>query len=65
MSHKIELTGRTQYRVQYRWLRKPLVVLQLEEHHTWYLSDENGLGHDFDYCSWRDAEVGDVTLKGS
>lgn len=64
MSHGVKLTGRTRYRVQQRLFSKPLVVLQVEERHVGYVPDQYGIGSDFDYCTWRDAEVGDVTVKG-
>lgn len=63
MSHTVTLTGRTRCRVQTRLFRKPLVVLQVEERHKGYIADEHGPGPDFDYFSWRDAEIGDVTVK--
>lgn len=54
-------TGRTRHRIETRLLRKPLLVLQYEWRTTGYYVDMYGDGQDYDYCYWKDAEVGDVT----
>lgn len=59
-------TGAKRHRVETRWFRKPLVVLQVEMHakghsYTAYL----GLGHNIDYKYWRDAQVEDITEENT
>lgn len=51
-------TVRMRYRVETRWLRKPLVVLQIEERHT----SKPHFAPEYTFLIWRDATVGDITI---
>ena len=63
MSVSYTKTGATRHRVETRWFRKPLVVLQIEVHakgnevldHPYYTVK------DVDHRYWRDAQVQDIT----
>jgi len=57
---KTKLTGVTRYRVQNRFLRSPVLVLQVEYtvkgfEHVYYCSTNS-----VDYIGWRDATVEDL-----
>lgn len=55
---KVTLTGKIRYRVQPQIFRKPLVVLQVQQHFKGYqVDDAMGSGHDVDHDEWRDADV--------
>jgi hypothetical protein len=56
-------TGAKRHRVETRWFRKPLVVLQVEVHAKGYevLAHPYGMGQDVDHRYWRDAQVQDIT----
>jgi hypothetical protein len=55
-------TGAKRYRVEPRWFRTPLVVLQVEVHAEGYeVTDSYGGGMDVNHCYWRDAQVQDIT----
>ena len=56
-------TGAKRHRVETRWFRAPLVVLQVELHAKGYSFDGPyaGMGRDVDYKYWRDAQVEDIT----
>ena len=53
------LTGRMRYRIETRWFRPPLVVLQVEEVCEW--RDIHEPFYKTDVTRWRDATVGDIT----
>ena len=58
------LTGRTGYRIQPRFLRSPLVVLQVEvRQHGYYMVNMGGRveSEDVDNTFYRDATVEDIT----
>jgi hypothetical protein len=62
MSVKHTKTGAERYRVEARWFRSPLLVLQVEIHAKGYEpSNPYGFGHDVDHCYWRDAQIQDIT----
>lgn len=54
------LTGRTRYRTQKRWLREPLLVLQVEEKQTRTENTPGGVDA-FGAIVWRDAKVEDLS----
>jgi hypothetical protein len=57
-------TGAKRHRVETRWFRKPLVVLQVEVHAKGYdpgFGLPYPMGTDVDYHYWRDAQVQDIT----
>ena len=58
-------TGAKRHRVEMRWFRSPLVVLQVEVNAKGYeAAHPYGLGYDVDYCYWRDARIQDITEQG-
>lgn len=62
MSHNVKLTLKVRYRVQTRLFRSPILVAQVQEHHTGYYSDADQIcGPNFDYLEWRDAQVEDLS----
>lgn len=55
-----QLTGLRRHRIQTRWFRRPLVVLQVQYH------DVEWFGSAFEYVvRWRDANVEDLTRAGA
>ena len=60
MTHKVKLTGKTRLRV-HKQFRKTLLVLQVEERNTGYYVDMHGSWPDFDYLTWRDARLEDIS----
>jgi hypothetical protein len=59
-------TGAKRHRVETRWFRKPLVVLQVEVHAKGFdlFTRPYGMqdvGQDVDHRYWRDAQVQDIT----
>lgn len=63
MNQTVTLTGRRRYRIQRRWFRAPLLVLQVEERRCGYTDDAHGLGRRYSSIQWRDARVEDLTLE--
>lgn len=66
MSSTKTLTGRTRYRIQTRWFRKPLLVLQVEVH-TEGVTYDHSNPYDYDgrpyvHDAYRDATVEDLQL---
>lgn len=60
-------TGAKRHRVETRWFRPPLVVLQVEwlaKGYTldWLYAD---MSSDVDYKYWRDAQVEDITEENT
>ena len=55
-------TGAKRHRIETRWFRKPLVVLQIEWHAKGYSVD---MEYDVDYKYWRDAQVEDITEENT
>ena len=61
----IKLTGNTRYRIETRWFKEPLVVLQVEVHRKGYETlDAYGYyeTRDVDECIWRDARLQDLKV---
>lgn len=58
---KTKLTGMTRHRVQNRFLRSPVLVLQVEYTVKGFEHDSYGSTRDIDYIDWRDATVEDLT----
>jgi len=59
-------TGAKRHRVETRWFRQPLVVLQIEWHAKGYSPGPYiNTGHDVDYKYWRDAQVEDITEENT
>jgi len=60
-----EVTGRTRYRVKTRFLRSPLIVLQLEETISWpsgYDPYDGGSTQAGSRTGWRDARLEDLSI---
>ena len=57
-----QLTGKTRYRMESRWFKKPLIVVQVEIHRKgWEVMDSyGGMTQDFDDHIWRDARLEDL-----
>jgi hypothetical protein len=57
-----QLTGKTRYRVETRWFKKPLLVVQVEIHRKGSeVTDSYGNWTlDFDDYIWRDAKLEDL-----
>ena len=60
---KTKLTGLTRYRVLYRFLADPILVLQVEYAVTGFESDSFGSTRTIDELEWRDATVEDLTAQ--
>ena len=61
----VQLTGNTRYRIQTRWFKEPLVVLQVEFHRKGYETlDAYGYyeTRDVDEYVWRDARLQDLKV---
>ena len=61
---KTTLTGKRRHRIKARWLRVPILVLQVETHTTGYDIELNGGVIDslnVNYFSWRDANLEDIS----
>ena len=56
------LTGNTQCRIQKRFFREPLLVLQVEVRREGY--DPDSCAGYYYYTVWRDAKAEDLPLKG-
>jgi hypothetical protein len=56
-----KLTGVTRYRVQNRFLRSSVLVLQVEYTVKGFEHDSFCSTNDVDYIGWRDATVEDLT----
>lgn len=61
----VKLTGRIRYRVDTGFMRKTVLVLQIEEYHKGYYfgpdpADINGI--DVDRYVWRDARIEDILI---
>lgn len=63
MSVTVTRTGRVRTRLLLRWFRKPLLIMQVEEHKKgWYYGPDPNFGAiDIDRTEWRDATVEDLT----
>ena len=61
----VQLTGKTRYRIETRWFKEPLVVLQVEVHRKGY-ETRDAYGYyetrDVDECIWRDARLEDLKV---
>lgn len=60
------LTGRTRYRILTRWVKEPVLVLQVEEHATGVHYSQNDIdcrGLTVDRTYWRDASIEDMTTE--
>jgi len=60
-----KLTGNTRYRIETRWFKQPLVVLQVEIHRIGYETlDAYGYyeTRDVDEYVWRDARLQDLKV---
>tara|TARA_R110000868_G_scaffold198464_1_gene444754 strand:- start:121 stop:330 length:210 start_codon:yes stop_codon:yes gene_type:complete len=57
-----QLTGKKRYRIETRWLKKPLIVVQVEIHRKGYevMDSYGGMTQDFDDYIWRDARLEDL-----
>ena len=57
-----QLTGKTRYRVETRWFKNPLLVVQVEVHRKGSeVTDSHGNWTlDFDDYIWRDAKLEDL-----
>ena len=57
-----QLTGKTRYRVETRWFKKPLLVVQVEVHRkgSEVMDSYGNWSMDFDDCIWRDARFEDL-----
>lgn len=66
MSVKEDLTGNIRCRIQTRWFREPLMVVQVEVHHHGdYLDNVGGRIEDtpVDITFFRDATLEDISLS--
>jgi hypothetical protein len=60
-----ELTGKTRYRVQKRFLKPPLIIVQVEIHKkgTTYLSSGYyGYSQEVNYFVWEDATLENLSM---
>jgi len=59
-----QLTGKTRYRVETRWFKKPLLVVQVELHRKGSeITDSHGnWSMEFDDYIWRDARLEDLKI---
>ena len=57
-----QLTGKTRYRIETRWFRKPLIVVQVEVHKkgSEVMDANGGRTLDFDEHIWCDARLEDL-----
>ena len=60
-----KLTGNTRYRIQIRWFRSPLIVLQVQVHKKGYELTDSYPGSviDVDEYVWRDAKLEDLKMN--
>ena len=60
-----ELTGKTRYRVQKRFLKPPLIVVQVEIRKrgtTYVLSGYSAYSKEIDYFLWKDATIEHLSM---
>lgn len=65
MMNRAEPTGRYRFRIEKRWFKKPLLVLQIEVRWGDGPPDFHGLPKWLAGTGWRDAEVADYWLHFS
>ena len=60
-----QLTGKIRHRIETRWFKKPLLVLQVEIHRkgSGVMDSNGGRTLDFDDYIWRDARLEDLEFE--
>ena len=61
-----KLTGKSRYRIETRWFKKPLIVVQVEVHRKGSEPTDSygNWSIEFDDYIWRDARLEDLKLAG-
>jgi hypothetical protein len=59
-----KLTGKSRYRIETRWFKKPLVVMQVQLHRKGSepIDSYGNWSMEFDDYVWRDAQLEDLKL---